>query len=84
MDRNPVRAGIVEDPATYAGSSCVSYAQGAANRLIQFHPNYLGLSTYAKVRQRPYRPIPASSSNPHPDDPDSRWTSRRAVGAPSS
>jgi hypothetical protein len=26
MDRNPVRAGIVEDPGTYAWSSCASYA----------------------------------------------------------
>jgi putative transposase len=57
MDRNPVRAGIVEDPAIYAWSSCASYALGAGNRLIQFHPSYLGLSPYAKVRQRHYRAI---------------------------
>jgi putative transposase len=81
MDRNPVRGGIVEDPATYAWSSCASYAMGAPNRLIQFHPGYLGLSTYAKVRQRHYRSILASSSDPHLDDRDSRWTSRRAVGS---
>jgi len=80
MDRNPVRAGIVEDPATYAWSSCASYVLGAANRLIQFHPGYLGLSTYAKVRQRHYRAILAPSPEPHLDDRDSRWTSQRAVG----
>ena len=82
MDRNPVRAGIVEDPVTYAWSSCASYALGAANHLIQFHPSYLGLSTYAKVRQRHYRAILASSSDPHLDARDSRWTSQRAVGSP--
>jgi putative transposase len=81
MDRNPVRAGIVEDPAAYAWSSCASYALGAANRLIQFHPSYLGLSRYAKVRQRHYRAILASSPDPHLDDRDSRWTSQRVVGS---
>jgi putative transposase len=44
MDRNPVRAGLVEDPAVYSWSSCASYAKGAANHLIQFHPSYLALS----------------------------------------
>jgi len=81
MDRNPVRAGIVEDPATYAWSSCASYAKGALNRLIQFHPSYLGLSPYAKVRQRHYCALLAPSSDPHLDDRDSRWTSQRAVGS---
>lgn len=80
MDRNPVRAGIVQDPASYAWSSCASYALGAANRLIQFHPSYLGLSRYARVRQRHYRAILATSSDPHLDSRESRWTGQRAVG----
>jgi putative transposase len=82
VDRNPVRAGIVDDPATYAWSSCASYAMGAPNRLIQFHPSYLGLSPYAKVRQRHYRAMLGPSSDPHLDGRDSRWTSQRAVGSP--
>jgi putative transposase len=82
MDRNPVRAGIVEDPATYAWSSCASYAMGAPNRLIRFHPSYLGLSPYVKVRQRHYRAILGPSRDPHLDGRDSRWTSQRAVGSP--
>jgi len=82
MDRNPVRAGIVEDPTAYPWSSCVSYTQGEANRLIQFHPSYLGLSAYAKVRQKHYRAILGSSSDPRLDARDSRWTSQRAVGSP--
>ena len=81
MDRNPVRARIVEDPADYAWSSCASYALGVRNPLIQFHPSYLGLSRYAKVRQRHYRAILAPSSDPHLDDRDSRWTSQRAIGS---
>ena len=82
MDRNSVRAGIVEDPATYAWSSCASYAMGSPNLLIQFHPSYLGLSPYAKVRQRHYRAILGPSREPHLDGRDSRWTSQRAVGGP--
>jgi putative transposase len=82
MDRNPVRAGIVEDPLTYAWSSCASYAKGTPNRLIQFHPSYLGLSPYAKVRQRNYRAILGPSPDPQLDGRDSRWTSQRAVGRP--
>ncbi len=82
MDRNPVRAGIVEDPAAYAWSSCASYALGAENSRIQYHPSYLGLSPYAKVRQKHYRAILAPSSEPHLDDRDSRWTSQRAIGSP--
>jgi putative transposase len=81
MDRNPVRAGIVEDPTNYAWSSCASYALGTANRLIQFHPSYLGLSRYARVRQRHYRAILAPSSEGHLDNRDSRWTGQRAVGS---
>ena len=80
MDRNPVRAGIVEDPTKYLWSSCATYALGAENRLIQFHPSYLGLSRYGGVRQRHYRSILASSSEPHLDKRDSRWTSQRVVG----
>lgn len=80
MDRNPVRAGIVEDPTNYVWSSCASYALGVANRLIQFHPSYLGLSAYGRVRQKHYREILASSSDPQIDARDSRWTSQRVVG----
>jgi len=80
MDRNPVRAGIVEDPSTYAWSSCASYALGRANGLITFHPSYLGLSPYARVRQRHYLAILAPSSEPNLDARDSRWTRQRAAG----
>jgi hypothetical protein len=74
------KAGIVEDPAIYAWASCASYALGATNRLIRFHPSYLGLGVYDKVRQRHYREILGASSDPQIDDWDSRWTSQRAIG----
>ncbi len=81
MDRNPVRAGIVEDPAADGWSSCASDALGAPNRLIQDHPSYMGLSPYAGVRQKHYRgAILGPSSDPHLDERDSRWASQRVVG----
>ena len=81
MDRNPVRAGIVEDPATYPWSSCGSYVSGVSNGLIHFHPSYLGLSPYPKVRQKHYRSILGASSEPDLDTRDSRWTTQRVVGS---
>jgi putative transposase len=82
MDRNPVRAGIVEEPSTYPGSSCGSYVSGVSNGLVQFHSSYLGLSPYGKVRQRYYRSILGASSESDLDLRDSRWTTQRVIGSP--
>ena len=82
LDRNPVRAGLVTDPTTYPWSSCAAYALGTPNRVITFHPSYLALSPYAKVRQRQYRTLLAPSADPRADARDARWTTQRAVGSP--
>ncbi len=34
LDRNPVRAGLLNDPTTYPWSSCAAYARGTPNRVI--------------------------------------------------
>jgi len=80
-DRNPVRAGLVEDPASYSWSSCAAYALGTPNLLIDFHPSYLALSSYPRVRQRHYRRLLAPSDDPCADARDPRWTTERAVGS---
>lgn len=82
LDRNPVRAGIVTDPTTYPWSSCAAYALGTPNRIITFHPSYLGLSRSAKVRQRQYHTLLAPNEDPRADARDPRWTTQRAVGSP--
>ena len=82
LDRNPVRAGLVADPTTYPWSSCAAYALGAPTRALTFHPSYLALSPYAKVRQRQYRTLLAPSEDPRADARDPRWTTQRAVGSP--
>ncbi len=82
LDRNPVRAGLVADPTTYPWSSCAAYALGTPNRMATFHPSYLALSPYAKVRQRRYRTLLAPSNDPGADARDPRWTAQRAVGSP--
>jgi putative transposase len=81
LDRNPVRAGLVEDPATYPWSSCAAYALGTPSRLITFHPSYLALSPHPKVRQRHYRTLLLPSQDPRLDARDPRWTTQRAVGS---
>ena len=79
-DRNPVRAGLVEDPTSYPWSSCAAYALGVPNSLVQFHPSYLALSPYSKVRQRHYRRLLEPSVDPRADARDPRWTTERVVG----
>lgn len=81
LDRNPVRAGLGDDPAAYPWSSCAAYARGAANPLITLHPSYLALSPYPKVRQRHYRALLAPTDDPRADARDPRWTTARAIGA---
>ena len=76
LDRNPVRAGLVDDPAAYPWSSCAAYALGTHNPLVSLHPSYLALSPYPKVRQRHYRALLAPTDDPHADARDPRWTSR--------
>ena len=82
LDRNPVRAGLVDDPTTYAWSSCAAYARGRPDPLITFHPSYLALSPHAKVRQRHYTALLAPSADPREDARNRRWTTQRAVGSP--
>ncbi len=82
LDRNPVRAGLVADPPTYPWSSCAAYAFGTPSRVVTFHPSYLGLSRYARVRQRQYRLLLAPSADPRTDARDPRWSTHRAVGSP--
>lgn len=80
LDRNPVRAGLVEDAAAYPWSSCATYALGTPNPLVTLHPSYLAWSPYPAVRQRHYRALLAPSPDPTLDTRDSRWTTQRAVG----
>jgi putative transposase len=81
LDRNPVRAGLVEDPTAYPWSSCAAYALGTLNRVITFHPSYLALSPSAKVRQRHYQTLLAPSADSRADARDPCWSSQRAVGS---
>ncbi len=80
LDRNPVRAGLVVDPAAYPWSSCATYAVGTPNALVTLHASYLALSPYPAVCQRHYRAILAPSPNSLADARDPRWTTQRAVG----
>jgi putative transposase len=81
LNRNPVRAGLVVDPAAYPWSSCAAYALGATNPLITLHPTYLGLSPYGAVRQRQYRKLLEPNEDARADGRDPRWTTERAIGS---
>ena len=80
LDRNPIRAGLVEDPPASPWSSGAAYALRTPNPLTTFHPSYLGLSPYPAVPQGHYWALLAPSSDPTADARDARWSTQRAVG----
>ena len=54
IELNPVRAGMVADPAEYRWSSHRANASGEADSLLAPHPAYLALSDDAASRHRQY------------------------------
>jgi len=82
LDRNPVRAGLVEDPSLYPWSSCAAYARGRTDPLISLHPSYLALSDSAEERERLYWELLAPSEDPRDDARNPVWTTQRALGSP--
>ncbi len=57
IERNPVRAGIVNDPKKYSYSSYLHYAFGKADPLIDDDPYYRGLGRDLLARQQNYREL---------------------------
>ena len=57
IELNPVRAGMVLQPAEYAWSSYRCHAEGAENSLITDHPLYLALGATTEARQSAYREL---------------------------
>ena len=57
IELNPVRAGMVTDPADYSWSSYQSNGLGKQTKLLLPHPLYLRLGTTDKERQQHYRAL---------------------------
>jgi len=57
IELNPVRAGIVKDPADYIWSSYRSNAFGRVSKLWEPHPQYLSLGESDSERQLRYRSL---------------------------
>jgi putative transposase len=55
IELNPVRAGMVRDPADYGWSSYRAHALGKAVGLWTPHPEYLALGGMPRARQAAYR-----------------------------
>ena len=55
VELNPVKAGLVHDPAEYAWSSYRTYAHGHDNTLIALNPLYETLGATPRERQEYYR-----------------------------
>ncbi len=54
IERNPVKAGLVEDPKDYPWTSYRTYAFGEENPLIDPNPAYLALSDDIEARRKKY------------------------------
>ena len=57
IERNPVRAGLVDDPAEYPWSSYHSNAFGSPDPLVRPHGLYLGLGATERSRRAAYRAL---------------------------
>ena len=55
IELNPVRAGMVKDPADYKWSSYRANGMGIESKLITYHPIYLGLGNSKLERLKNYR-----------------------------
>jgi putative transposase len=55
IELNPVRAGMVKDPAQYRWSSYPSNAEGKPSELLKAHPSYEALGLEAAQRLTAYR-----------------------------
>jgi putative transposase len=65
IELNPVRAGLVSDPAAYPWSSHPYYVAGRANDLIAEHPVYQRLGATALERRCAYRSLFSTSLDAH-------------------
>lgn len=57
IELNPVRAGLVSDPADYPWSSFRANALGETDAVLSPHTLYLGLGAAATARQQAYRSL---------------------------
>lgn len=57
IELNPVRAGMVQDPAEYVWSSYRHHALGERNELVRDHALFLALGQQAVERQGAYRAL---------------------------
>lgn len=64
IELNPVRAGMVADPADYPWSSHAANARGAPDPLVQPHPRYRALGTDDPARRAAYRALVIAGLDP--------------------
>ena len=55
IELNPVKAGTVREPKEYKWTSCRVYTEGERNEIIDFNPEYEGLSDKKEMRMKIYR-----------------------------
>lgn len=79
IELNPVRAGMVQDPADYFWSSYGTNGLGKASALVTPHGEYLKLGRYPKQRRERYRALFSAHMDPVAADRITLTTDRGLV-----
>ncbi len=80
INRNPIRAGMVEKPGEWRWSGYRFYATGEANDLLEPHPTFLAMGDDDAKRQAAYRNL-VDMVLPHEDRRDSKFSEAGFVGS---
>ena len=80
INRNPLRAGMVEKAGEWRWSGFRFYAQGEVNNLLEAHPTYLAMGPHDQKRQEAYRAF-VEMVLPHEDRKGSRYSEADFIGS---
>lgn len=80
MNRNPIRAGLVENAGEWTWSGYSFYGKGEENELLSAHPSYLALSEDKLQRRQEYRLFVEAILNEN-DTRDNRFSEGPYIGS---
>lgn len=80
IELNPVRAHLVNHPTEYAWSSYHTYAKGASNSIVDFHPLYESFDINTELRQRRYQEFVESEIEPSMEGKAKRFSCEQIYG----
>jgi REP-associated tyrosine transposase len=80
INRNPIRAGMVENAGEWRWSGYGFYGNGASNELLTFHPSYLATGATDEKRRASYQEF-VNAVLPSEDRRDPRFSESLYIGS---